>query len=100
MLFRSTPLDPVTENVVSATCAAKGSYDTVVYCGVCNGTIYRWTSTVPALDHTPLDPVTENSVAATCIEDGSYDSVVYCDVCEGEISRDTAAHHYPHYSAH
>ena len=43
-----TAADAVVENNVDATCGADGSYDTVVYCSVCNGEISRVTTTVPA----------------------------------------------------
>jgi peptide methionine sulfoxide reductase MsrB len=81
--------EAVIENEVAATCAADGSYDTVVYCTVCNKEISRETTVVPALEHTAGEAVIENEVAATCEADGSYDTVVYCTVCGGEISRET-----------
>ena len=77
----------VTENNVDATCTADGSYDTVVYCSVCNAELSRETSTTPALGHTEGDAVTENNEDATCTADGSYDTVVYCTVCDSELSR-------------
>lgn len=36
-----TPAAPVSENEVPATCLKEGSYDEVVYCGVCNAEISR-----------------------------------------------------------
>ena len=44
-----TPLDPVRENEVPATCKDKGSYDEVVYCGVCGEELSRENKTIPAL---------------------------------------------------
>ena len=41
----------VTEKIVSATCTADGSYDTVVYCFACNAQISRVTTIVSALGH-------------------------------------------------
>ena len=43
-----TPADAVVENEKEATCGAAGSYDTVVYCSVCNAEISRVTTTVEA----------------------------------------------------
>ena len=43
-----TPGTPVIENEVANSCTAEGSYDTVVYCEVCNAEISRETTTVPA----------------------------------------------------
>ena len=84
-----TPAAAVTENEVAATCAASGSYDSVVYCSVCEKELSREARTVDKLTtHTEAAAVTENEVAATCAASGSYDSVVYCSVCEKELSRE------------
>lgn len=40
--------EPVIENEVAATCGADGSYDTVVYCSVCDEELSRKTIPVPA----------------------------------------------------
>ena len=86
-----TPAEAVQENVVPATCNTAGSYDSVVYCSVCDAEISRTTGVViPATgDHTAAEAVQENVVAATCGAAGSYDSVVYCSECGTEISRTT-----------
>ena len=81
--------EEVTENETAATCTAEGSYDTVVYCTVCDAELSRVTTTVPATGHTSGAAVRENEIAATCGKAGSYDSVVYCTVCNEEISRKT-----------
>ncbi len=81
--------EAVKENEVAADCTTAGSYDTVVYCSLCNEEISRDTTTVPALGHTEGEAVKENEVAATPTVDGSYDMVVYCTVCNAEISRET-----------
>ena len=44
-----TPLDPVRENEIPATCKDEGSYDEVVYCGVCGEELSRENKTIPAL---------------------------------------------------
>ena len=80
---------PVTENNVAPSCTAGGSYDTVVYCTVCQAEISRETTNVDATGHTSGTPVTENNVLPTCTAGGSYDTVVYCTVCQAEISRET-----------
>ncbi len=76
------PGEAVTENVVAATCHSKGSYDTVVYCSVCNEELSSVTTVVDEVAHTEDNPVTENFVDSTCYEEGSYDEVVYCSVCK------------------
>ncbi|MBR4864874.1 MAG: hypothetical protein IKU07_09880, partial [Oscillospiraceae bacterium] len=81
--------EAVIENEVANSCTAEGSYDTVVYCTVCEAEISRETTTVAAAGHTPGEEVIENQVANSCTADGSYDTVVYCTVCSSEISRET-----------
>ena len=46
-----TPAEAVRENEVAATCTEAGSYDSVVYCSVCNAEISRTTETIAALGH-------------------------------------------------
>ena len=79
--------EAVVENQVDATCTVDGSYDSVVYCSVCNAEQSRENKVIPASGHAEGEAVKENDVAATCTADGSYDSVVYCTVCKEEISR-------------
>ena len=81
--------EAVEENRVEPTCTEDGSYDSVVYCTVCESEISRETVTIGATGHTAGEAVEENRAEPTCTEDGSYDSVVYCTVCENEISRET-----------
>ena len=81
--------EAVVENEKVATCTADGSYDTVVYCSVCNAELSRKTTTVPATGHTDADAVVEKEKAATCTANGSYDTVVYCSICGAEVSRET-----------
>ncbi|GEM_PF-5706932 len=88
-LAAHTPAAAVKENEVAATCTTAGSYDSVVYCSVCEEEISRETVNVPATGHKPAAAVEENRVEATCGVDGHYDSVVYCSVCHTQISRDT-----------
>ena len=81
--------EAVQENVKEATCAAAGSYESVVYCSVCNAEMSRETKTIPATgNHTEGEAVQENMKEATCAAAGSYDEVVYCSVCNAEMSRE------------
>ena len=81
--------EAVKENSKNPDCVNTGSYDSVVYCTVCDAELSRTTITVDALNHTAGDTVVENNVAPTCTKDGSYDNVVYCTVCDAELSRET-----------
>ncbi|MBQ4108444.1 MAG: InlB B-repeat-containing protein [Clostridia bacterium] len=78
----------VKENVSNATCALGGSYDSVVYCAICDKELSREKMTVDALVHTEVNIIVENSVDATCTEVGMYENVVYCTVCNEELSRE------------
>ena len=81
--------DAVVENIIEADCVNNGSYDTVVYCAVCDEELSRETIEVEAFGHTEAEAVEENRVEATYESEGSYDMVVYCLVCGEEISRET-----------
>ena len=74
------------ENNVLPTCTVSGSYDSVIYCTVCNEELSRAHTTVGKLDHTAGEVVVENRVEATCTADGSYDNVVRCTVCNEILS--------------
>ena len=76
----------VVENYVAPTCTAKGSYNSVVYCSVCNEELSRVANTIEKLPHTEGEPVVENKVDPTCTTAGSYDEVVRCAVCGSKIS--------------
>jgi len=60
-----TLADAVRENEVPATCAVKGSYDSVIYCSVCSAELNRTT--------TPIDKLTTHTY--TDYRDA------YCNVC-------------------
>ena len=81
--------EAVVENNVNPTCENTGSYDSVVYCSVCDKELSRKTVTVEAKGHTAGKAVVENNVAPACENNGSYDTVVYCSVCGEELSRET-----------
>ena len=84
-----TPAAAVVENRVESTCTVAGSYDSVVYCSVCNTELSRETKALELAAHTEGAVVVENNVAPTCTAEGSYDNVVYCTVCNAELSRNT-----------
>lgn len=52
-----TPSAPVRENEIPASCTVQGSYDEVVYCGVCHEELSREHKTIPATGHTYGAPV-------------------------------------------
>jgi len=79
----------VVENNVDPDCTTHGTYDSVVYCTVCDEELSRTTVVVPALGHTEGAVVVENNVAPDCTTYGTYDNVVYCTVCNVELSRIT-----------
>ena len=79
----------VEENRVAPTCTADGSYDSVVYCSVCDTELSRETKTTNALGHAAATAVEEKRIEPTCTANGSYDSVVYCSICTVELSRET-----------
>ena len=67
----------VTENKVDATCSAEGSYDSVIYCSVCEAEISRETKTIDKLSHTESDWIVD--VQATETTEGSQHKE--CTVC-------------------
>ena len=82
--------EAVVENNVDPDCENDGSYDSVVYCTVCDEELSREEVIVDALGHTKAaESVKENEVAPDCTNEGSYDEVVYCEVCGEELSRET-----------
>ena len=101
-----TSADAVVENNVDPTCTEAGSYDTVVYCSVCNAEISRVTIIVPAtgcnhewieatctspktcskcggMDGVALghDEISHEAKAPTCTEKG-WDAYVTCSRCD------------------
>ena len=84
-----SPAPEVKENESTpTTCVDVGSYESVVYCSVCDTELSREiTYFYDVTGHTPSEPVIENVVEPTCIKAGSYDIVVYCESCNEELSR-------------
>ncbi len=67
----------VEENRTEPTCTTPGSYDSVVYCSVCDAEISRETIVIPAPGH---NLIAHEAVAATCTTAGN---IAYwsCDRC-------------------
>ena len=87
--------EAVVENEVKATCEAAGSYDSVVYCSVCNEELSRETITVDALSHNMQE--TTAAVAPTCETAGStavYTCANNCGKTEGGEAVDALGHNY------
>lgn len=60
---------PVVENRVEATCAAKGSYDSVTYCARCDKELKREKKYSPRLKHTNESSVTDSGVGVNDAHD-------------------------------
>ncbi len=80
--------EAVTENNVPATCTTDGSYDSVVYCTVCNAELNREKVTVTAEGHKFGETVTAK--AATCIATGN-EAYKQCTVCNKYFAADEDA---------
>ncbi len=97
-----TPAEAVQENVQNATCTEDGSYESVVYCYVCNEELSREAKTIEALDHNFVDGVCdrEGCGVSQCTEhvreDGAYvhegeEHYQICDNCSVEFNRGTCS---------
>lgn len=88
------------ENVVPATCTAEGSYDSVVYCSVCDAELSRETITTPKAAHNYAvsikDDVYHTFTCKVCGE--AYDELhdkqeddyhFWCDICGWEKDKTT-----------
>ena len=84
-----TSLNPVKENLKSATCTEYGSYDVVNYCNDCGEKISWETVPIFSTGHSYDLVIIENEVDPTCKTQGSYDEVTYCSVCHEVGSRNT-----------
>jgi len=73
-----TPAAAVEENRVEATCTVAGSYDSVVYCTVCQAEVSKTTVPVAELGH---DTVAHDPQAPTCTEKG-WNAYVTCSRCD------------------
>ena len=68
-LTTHTPAEAVKENFVDSDCETEGSYNSVVYCSVCEAKISSEAKVVEKKEHTPSEWIED--VAATCKAAGS-----------------------------
>ena len=68
-LTTHTPADAVKEDFVDSDCKTEGSYNSVVYCSVCEAKLSSEAKTVEKKDHIPSDWIEDT--AATCKAAGS-----------------------------
>ena len=80
-LTTHTPAEAVRENFVDSDCKTEGSYNSVVYCSVCEAKISSEANVVEKKEHTPSDWIED--VAATCKAAGSKHKE--CTECEEVI---------------
>ena len=80
------------ENNVAPTCVVGGSYDSVVYCEICDMELSRDKITVNPLGHTE---VTDEAVAPTCTKTG-LTAGSHCSVCNKVLVKQTAVNKISH----
>ena len=81
-----TAADAVIENKVDPDCVNSGSYDSVVYCSVCNKQLSRETKEIAALEHD--NDIVVPGTAATCTAPGLTDGAK-CSKCGKEMTAQT-----------
>jgi hypothetical protein len=83
-----TPENAVEENRVEPTCTVEGSYDTVIYCSVCNTELSREINTISATGHSEKSTVTKATTKAN-------GKITYtCSVC-GATTKKATTIYYP-----
>ena len=78
---------PVVENRVEATCTVDGSYDSVVYCSVCQAEMDREEKIIAKLNH---NEILHSGKAATCTTLG-WEEYVTCSRCDYTTYKEIAA---------
>ena len=80
-----TEKDAVVENKKASSCTAEGSYDSVIYCAVCDEEIKRETKKIEMLPHSE---VILPAIEATCTMSGATEGK-YCSVCQNVLVEQT-----------
>ena len=80
-----TEKDAVVENRKESSCTAEGSYDSVIYCAVCDEEIKRETKKIEMLPHSE---VILPAIEATCTMSGATEGK-YCSVCQNVLVEQT-----------
>ena len=80
-----TEKDAVVENEKASSCTAEGSYDSVIYCAVCDEEIKRETKKIEMLPHSE---VILPAIEATCTMSGATEGK-YCSVCQNVLVEQT-----------
>ena len=79
----------VEENRVESTCTVAGSYDSVVYCSVCDAVISSTKVDLPLADHTAGEETETARTNSTCTVKGSYTTEIKCTVCQEVLDTNT-----------
>ena len=89
MLGKHEPADPVIENVTNQTCLEAGSYDSVIYCAICEVEISRTKIATLAGEHTYTE---WTNISATCLDAGVESrECIHCHKVE-ERQREALGH--------
>ena len=86
-LTTHTPAEAVKENFVDSDCETEGSYNSVVYCSVCEVKLSSEAKVVEKKEHTP---VADAAVPATCKDTGLTEGS-HCSVCNKILVEQTIA---------
>lgn len=84
-LTTHTPAEAVVENFVDSDCETEGSYNSVVYCSVCEAKLSSEAKVVEKKEHTPSDWITDSE--ATCKTEGTKHKE--CTDCEKVLETGT-----------
>ena len=84
-LTTHTPAEAVRENFVDSDCETEGSYNSVVYCSVCEKKLSSEAKVVEKKDHTPSGWITDSE--ATCKTEGTKHKE--CTKCEEVVESES-----------